>query len=426
MPATKFDDSRIQTETLVSPSQRRRTALVAAIGLFIGACTSDADFAETDPPAEIQGHLVVHTADGSLVVVDPDGGNERVIADGDRGLHAQPTWSPDASAIAWTSVGGDGPVIRVRSLDPKEDASSTPVATPPFYLSWSPTGTSIAMLRPVAGTIEHSLLDVDSGDIEALGTGQPFYFVWEDSGKSLFASINNDSLIRIVVSDEVSYESFRGTFPLGRFQTPAVIAENRIVVPIVRPDGTVIGTGAPGELEPLVSVEGPVSMALSPDGRRVAVLPFELGAEPDTQAVNVSYQDEQTLLPAGQVSTVELSTGSVETLPGGDVLTMNWSPDGTTVAYLRRVGEGELAWLFDDGESSTMSPTFTPTPVFVQNYLPFADQYNHSSTWWSPDSQAFVWTSASADGARVWVDVIADDSPPAVVANGDLAFWSPG
>jgi hypothetical protein len=58
-------------------------------------------------------------------------------------------------------------------------------------------------------------------------------------------------------------------------------------------------------------------------------------------------------------------------------------------------------------------------------YLPFADQYNRSHTWWAPDSSAFVFSGSIDDRSGIWVDVIDDDLGPALVAAGSIAFWSP-
>jgi len=301
---------------------------------------------------------------------------------------------------------------------------TTRIGTPPFYLYWSPTSASIAMLRPVAGSIEQSLLAIDTGEVEPLGVGQPFYFVWEESGDALIAAVNGESLIRVLVDDEIAYQRVQGEFSLAQFQTPAVITSERIVVPVDQGDGTILAQGAPGNLTQLASIDDPVSLAVSPDGQRLAVLPFQTGSAPESPMVEVSLQGPEAALPSGQVSIINLDSGAIQTLADTDVLTMNWSPDSSTVAALRRLDEGLLEWVFH-GDRVRRSSAFAPTARFVQNYLAFADQYNHSSTWWSPDSQAFVWTAIDGEDNQVWVDVLSDDAPATVVAEGDVAFWSP-
>ena len=61
----------------------------------------------------------------------------------------------------------------------------------------------------------------------------------------------------------------------------------------------------------------------------------------------------------------------------------------------------------------------------LQQYLPFADQYNQSHRWWSPDSRAFVFAGSVAGEDGVWIDVVDDDADPAKIADGGVAFWSP-
>lgn len=420
------------------PRRRIASALTFVCALLAASCTSEgasspsstASPSSTVAPSptvtlgDLAGRIVVHTDDGSLVVIEPDGANPIVVADGTQGRHSQPTWSPDAASIAWASFDAEGPNVTVHRLD-SEPNLIAPLGTPPFYLYWAPTSASIAMLRPVAGSIEQSLLTIETGDVEPLGVGQPFYFVWEESGDALIAAVNGESLIRVLVDGEIAYESLQGNFPLAQFQTPAVLASDNIVVPVEQPDGTVIAQGPPGNLTPLATITEPVSLGLSPNGQRLAVLPFQTGTAPESPMVEVVFQGSEVALPSGRVSIIDLDSGAIQTLADTDVLTMNWSPDSSTVAALRRLDEGLLEWVFH-GDTVRRSSAFAPTARFIQNYLAFADQYNHSSTWWSPDSQAFVWTAIDGEDNQVWVDVLSDDAPATVVAEGDVAFWSPG
>ena len=52
------------------------------------------------------------------------------------------------------------------------------------------------------------------------------------------------------------------------------------------------------------------------------------------------------------------------------------------------------------------------------------DQYDRSSTWWSPDGLAFVFAGTTFGREGIWIDRIDDEVGPAFFAEGDIAFWS--
>ena len=68
---------------------------------------------------------------------------------------------------------------------------------------------------------------------------------------------------------------------------------------------------------------------------------------------------------------------------------------------------------------------FFPSARFSQRYLPFFDQYNLSSTAWSPTSDAIVFAGTIDNEAGVFVDLVSDDAGPARITEGEIAFWSP-
>ncbi len=66
---------------------------------------------------------------------------------------------------------------------------------------------------------------------------------------------------------------------------------------------------------------------------------------------------------------------------------------------------------------------FQPTEAFL-NIIPFFDQYQHSGTIWSPDSQNLVLPVIDTNGNSRIVVVGAGGGPTHPIADGDLAFWS--
>ena len=72
-----------------------------------------------------------------------------------------------------------------------------------------------------------------------------------------------------------------------------------------------------------------------------------------------------------------------------------------------------------------MGAAFAPTLRFVGNYLPFFDQYNLSSTPWSPDSSAVTFAGEFGNESGVFVDLVDDELGPARITDGEIAFRSP-
>ena len=143
------------------------------------------------------------------------------------------------------------------------------------------------------------------------------------------------------------------------------------------------------------------------------------------QSQVIAFQiDSPASLAPNRVSIVDTTTGEVETLDLEGALATQWSPDGTTLAVLIAQERG-LEWRFVRDGAVLPGDPFIPSQEFFNSYVPFADQYERSSTWWSPDSAGVVF-SGSIDGEDgVWVDLVDDGRAAVRVAEGDIAFFSP-
>lgn len=66
--------------------------------------------------------------------------------------------------------------------------------------------------------------------------------------------------------------------------------------------------------------------------------------------------------------------------------------------------------------------TFTPTPLFVGQFLPFFDQYALSHSVWAPDSSAVVLPMFSEAGPQIVVVPL--EGERTVLGSGEMPFWS--
>ncbi|MDW3177934.1 MAG: hypothetical protein R8J94_11140 [Acidimicrobiia bacterium] len=375
--------------------------------------------------ANVDGSIVLRDDDGSLVVVRPDGNDRQELASGAESLLNQPTFSRNGDRVAWTAIDTDGPRFFVADVDGSNVVSAA-VSSPAFYLSWSPDDTWIAALRPVPASIEFVVADPESAEVRAVATGQPFYFDWLDDD-SIIAAVGTTTLTVIDASGEVPPTPRVLASPLGAFQTPAVVAggdegaDDVVVAVLQNGFNDVVLLGADGSQDAIGRSSGPVATTNNPTEGQVAVLVIDV--EPPQSQVIGFQTDEPPDLPSGQVSIIDLDTREVTTRDERQIVAMQWSPDGSSLAMLQ-AGNNTLQWLVATPDGVSMLTPFIPSQEFATSYLPFADQYNHSSSWWSPDSRAMV-LSGSIDGQTgVWVDLVDDEFGAVRISGGDLGLWS--
>jgi len=66
---------------------------------------------------------------------------------------------------------------------------------------------------------------------------------------------------------------------------------------------------------------------------------------------------------------------------------------------------------------------FTPTPIFIGQFLPYFDQYALSHRLWSPDSRSIL-LPVRENGLNLILVIPVAGGRPERLAEGDIAFWS--
>lgn len=373
---------------------------------------------------DVPGQILFLDSDGQVVVADPDGTSALVLSEAGTS-NSQPTWSTSGDRVAWSGFGADGSTLVTAQRDGSEVQSISTIS-PAFYLSWSPDDTWIGGLRPTSTGMEMFVANPDLGAERQVSMSQPFYFDWANDD-AIVAYLNNQLLVDISASDAVSPLRRPLINPLGAFQAPTVLPDGDVLGALfIESSNSLVRLNGTEIVEEVATANGPMFIAASPDGQRVAVLvpPFA-GGQQEPQSEVISFQfDEPIELDNGRVTIIDLETGDVDVQPDELAVSMSWSPDGDSLAILS-ARNGGLRWSFTTPEGRVDGARFVPSTRFSQSYLPFFDQYNLSSTPWAPDGEAIVFSGSIGDDTGVFVDLIADDLGPALVADGDIAFWSP-
>ena len=382
-----------------------------------GGPTTDQPSAPPSPHlTDFPGRIAVLDASGTLEVIEADGSHPTVLADSDPDvtLVRQPTWSRDGTRIAWVGLDADGTSATVMTAAPDgTQITQTSVAAAPFYLSWDPTSARIVYLGGSAtADIELGLVDVASSTTAPIDSGSPFYLSWAPKGKQMLVHVGTDRLDQLGID---------GTFtPLGdrpgRFNVPVWTADGRTLFYVSEAGGRqrlIANDIATDRREVLARFDGGITFVVSPDGERVA---YQVIRDGPSLAVPLSVIDRKS----GTTHRV-----ATEYSPA-----FFWSPDGTKLLSLQPEVEERLVFrwsVWEDG-SSFSTEQFVPSLELSRDYLQFFEQYAQSMTLWSPDGSAFVYAGQQAESGEsgIWIQPATIGSSPIRVADGVVAFWSPG
>ena len=406
----------------------------------------------TDPPvvAEIYGEdrgLIAATGPRGLRLFDPAG---HMVAEWayDR-IVTQPTWSRDGRRLAATSVNPDTGEARVVVIDVTTgQVATTDARRPYFFYTWSYDGSRLAALGPGSEgtTAVDFLTDVGEPSSDLLLESGSLYVAWEPGGSRVLVHAGPQL---VLINDPDSPEDHVDLGLVGvDFQAPAWVPGTQDFLYVDSlgepPEGS---EAAPRLLRrsadtDAISELGPVSgftlIAVHPEGERAALSFLTLRSPaiapegPDALAVNAE-QSAQTQGTGGElvgsVQIVDLATSERRTALEQPGFWLEWSPDGRRllIATTPTVDSSDprLIWHTWDGQSSSELARFTPTEVFAQSYLRFADQYTETPRLWSPDSTAITFGALEAGLGVATVARLGDTGQTTSLSVADASFWSP-
>ncbi len=444
------------------PGRGRRAVLAAAVLAGIGVLAVVAVLFATGrlgQPAQPLQRIALIDPAGGLAIVDGDGGN-RVVHAPSGTTYTFPAWSPDGSRVAAVAATATGAAIEVFQAGSSAEAQGTVLyessEQAPFYLYWTPDGATITFLTDEgAGSLALRSAPADgSAESTILREGAPMYWAWEAPDRMLVhTGADTDAFIGAVATDGSTVTTLAG--PPGIFRAPAASADGRYeAYAVSKPDGAaaVVVAASDGSSSHEFPVFGPSAFSFAPSGPQVAYLGPGEG-------------DRPAPLPFGPLRIVDASSGEVRELPAKDLVAFFWSPDGSRIATLgittpsdpssagrpvpaaggarlasaTRVGPDggtrqpvdatgvDVALTFMDVAAGTASEpqVVSLSPLFVNQLLPYFDQYALSHRVWSPDGASILLPVVDEDGTESLHVLPADGSQVRILAPGSMGFWSP-
>lgn len=371
--------------------------------------------------------------DGNVYTVDQGGANPTALTtDAERTadgflLYGLPTWSEDGETVAFAAYEGTGEALTRNRLmvAPKDGTSLTEAYSSPDYLvyyNWAPDGTRLSLLSQTPGALAFKLVNAQGGEPYLLDAGSPFYWAWAPDSRSVLIHANgeNGRLAFLELGDDPA-AVVQQNLPItpSAFKAPAFAPDGRqVLVAQTRPDGApelVLAEADGSNPRTLVTYGQDIAFAWSPDGARIAYVDSEQLLGPLT-----------VIDPAGQQAPITLAE---------QVYAFFWSPDSRSVAYFvveTVAAEGEtpggnvsrLKVLDVASGQSRVLTDLTPTDRFLQ-MVPFIDQYHHSVTIWSPDSQNLVIsTYYNEDKSGVFILNASGNLEPRFLAEAEVGVWS--
>lgn len=389
---------------------------------------------EPSPTADIAqaiGRIALITPSGDLATVNPDGSEERILAQ-DQGFFQFPAWSPTSNDIAVIG-GGRGDTGNVYVVNDTADSELLSIynATNPIYLYWSPDGQRVGFIaRHPRGLALHVAPANGEQSSDILSTGQPLYWQWLADAEQILTHAGRDALAYV---DGAGNAEDLALGQAGLFQAPARSADGRYLA----------YSDEDAEENLAIFVRDIANQETTFTQPHTGIL--AMSWSPTAAQLAYTNPVENRLVFFGPLHLFDAATGVSQVLVTERVLAFFWSPDGRSIAYITLVGEenqqakaGGAAKLATqrasdvyltlkvlDVASGGIRPlhTFQPGLLFLSQFMPFFDQYALSHRIWSPDS-AYVVLPTVVDGADEIVVIPVDGRAPLTIAQGLSAFWS--
>ena len=387
--------------------------------------------------------------DGNVRVIDQKGGtslaltNDAGVQGGAKVVYTSPAWAPDGKLVAFarTALDGSSAITDASLFTARRDGRNlTRVLSGsrlrPFYLYWSPDSRQVSLLSSVQG---ETLLELGiapagvEGGYRSLDQGAPFYWDWRADSRSIVVHVNagqpgedGERLSLLNIEPQLD----RTVIPVdpGAFQAPSFSPDGKSIA--YASTSQAVSTlrlralDGSGERE-IHTDAGGAFLEFSPGGTRIAYL------------AALRFQP----VPSGKLTVVDLGEGAKkQIIQEAPVLEFFWAPDGRTLAFVVPDPGEEIdpRFLRDDSTpyvrlmgydvrsgATWVIARFPPSRGFF-SVLPYFDQYQRSSTIWSPDSRFIGFTAITAEGeAGVFVARADGRVRPRFLTAGDYAFWSP-
>ena len=417
------------------------------------------------PPTTTTNRIAFIDPAGQLGTVAPDGGDLRMMTSGGR-VFQFPAWAADNKAIAVIgSAEHDAGIYVVPAQNALSASTIHQVyrshTQPPIYLSWSPDKRIISFLaiHPIRRlalylTSSSGLLPVTHNSKPVI-TGQPCFWQWQPDSRGFLVHVElgreQARLALVQLADGPSQIAEAMVTDLsvrpGHFQAPGLSWDGRYWAYAEKQRGLD---------ESRLIVESRAGKKIVVDYRGIAALTWS----PTATQLAFIHPTPAAQHIYGPIHLWDAVSGEVQPLTEENTLAFFWSPDGQKIAYLTLDTQAQRSpvvtpsfmtngrfigrWPFLDpaleqeknealrlvlhvvdiprGRSQTIA-VFEPWTLFVNQFLPFFDQYALSHRIWSPASDALVIPMVKDNQVQIYVVPI-DGGPAKPIAEGMMATWS--